>query len=673
MDMSDRAAFGQGDHPEAGAASAEPPASSAESSSPMAANDNTPSPEWEDGEPSFISVGEYTMNERGLFWTGNGDQQKLSSPFEIIAETTDGKGEAWGRLLRWRDRMGKPHEWAMPLAMLAGDINDIKRRLLDGVLHVYYGRPNAEKLANYLLSVRPASIARCVNRTGWDGGVYVTPARVFGSTGDSLVVYQPDQAPNLPWQERGDLIAWQNEIARYAISNSRLGFAMSAAFAGPLLHLVGEDSGGFHFAGGSSSGKTTALHCSASVYGVNLTTWRSTGNGVEALAAEANDAALYLDELSQVDGKEAAALAYMLGNGMGKNRANQHGLARRTARWRTIVLSTGEIGLAEKMGEVGKKPKAGQMVRLVEIPADAGAGHKLFEELHGFKDGDAFATHLKSAAEKNHGTAIMAFLEAIAARLRDMPDLVQDLKKEWIAANIPPGADGQVQRVMSRFGLVAAAGEIASRLMVLPWPEGEAERAASTCFKAWLSRRGGTDAFEVADGINQVRAFIAAHGSSRFAYFDDPTDSRIVNRVGWRRKDQTDAWEYFIQATAFRDEVCKGHDAAAVARGLLQAGLLVGGDRPTTKTQAIPGQAARISHHISNTRLRIGRCSEASAFAARRVEDGRIDWEARTVGSALFQLLLGPWQSSVAIRTSSRSRSCQPCGPAGPPGLCAGT
>jgi len=39
------------------------------------------------------------------------------------------------------------------------------------------------------------------------------------------------------------------------------------AFAGPLLHMLGHESGGFHLYGDSSGGKTTHLQVAASIYG----------------------------------------------------------------------------------------------------------------------------------------------------------------------------------------------------------------------------------------------------------------------------------------------------------------------------------------------------------------------------------------------------------------------
>src|SRR3954452_19649677 len=43
----------------------------------------------------------------------------------------------------------------------------------------------------------------------------------------------------------------QPRDATYGLGNSRLAFATAAAFAPPLLHPLGAESGGFHLRGGS--------------------------------------------------------------------------------------------------------------------------------------------------------------------------------------------------------------------------------------------------------------------------------------------------------------------------------------------------------------------------------------------------------------------------------------
>ena len=76
----------------------------------------------------------------------------------------------------------------------------------------------------------------------------------------------------------------------------------------------------------------------------------------------------------------------MLANGAGKSRAGRAGEGRKPAEWRVLFLSTGEIGIADKVAEDGrKKVTAGQEVRVIDVPADAGAGFGLFEDLHSFE------------------------------------------------------------------------------------------------------------------------------------------------------------------------------------------------------------------------------------------------------------------------------------------------
>lgn len=53
------------------------------------------------------------------------------------------------------------------------------------------------------------------------------------------------------YQPNGELTDWQQNIARYAVGNSRLCLALGASFAAPLLSLLNEESGGFHLMGDS--------------------------------------------------------------------------------------------------------------------------------------------------------------------------------------------------------------------------------------------------------------------------------------------------------------------------------------------------------------------------------------------------------------------------------------
>ena len=90
---------------------------------------------------------------------------------------------------------------------------------------------------------------------------------------------------------------------------------------------------------------------------------------------------------------------------------------------------------------------------------------------------------------------------------------------------LPDGASGQVRSVCGRFALVAAAGSLATAFGLTGWPDDEADRAAATCFRAWLERRGSAGDHDIETGIRQVIAYVEAHGSSRFEAAWEPDRS----------------------------------------------------------------------------------------------------------------------------------------------------
>jgi putative DNA primase/helicase len=112
---------------------------------------------------------------------------------------------------------------------------------------------------------------RSVNRVGWaDVPAVPIPVYVFawgavGDAGGEEPVYQPEHYSPLTAvrQQSGKLSSWKDEVANLAEGNPVLLFALSTAFAGPLLRFAGIEGGGFHLHGGSSKGKTTAAQLAA--------------------------------------------------------------------------------------------------------------------------------------------------------------------------------------------------------------------------------------------------------------------------------------------------------------------------------------------------------------------------------------------------------------------------
>lgn len=542
--------------------------------------------------------GRYDVSSHGVYFIGtdkDGNEQPerwICSTLRVVAKTRDAKSGEWGRLLEWRDDDGVRHQWAMPLELLQSDGTDMRRELARMGLSIAPGKAQRDLLASYVQVWPVEHRARCVERLGWHGSVYVTPSESIGQD-DEIVVFQNAHALDPALSTAGTLEAWRALVALPSAGNSRLVFALSAAFAGPLADVAGEDSGGFHFRGGSSTGKTTGLKVAASVWGDPNSyprLWRATANGLEGLAALHNDGLLILDELSQIDPKEAGEAAYLLANGQGKARASRTGAARQAARWRLLFLSAGEESLTALMARAGRKTNAGQEIRLADIDADAGAGMGAFEVLHDQPSPAALALAIKDAAMRNHGTAGIAWLRCIVAERATLPDVIEASIKGFIVDAVEGNAAGQVLRVARRFALVAVAGELASHYGITGWAAGEAIQAAHKCFAAWLEAFGGTGNREERNVLSQVRAFFEAHGASRFEDIHATGEQRIINRAGFYRNGASGDREFLVLPEAFRRDVCSGFDFKAATAALLEAGWLAPGEgtRPTQKPR-IPG------------------------------------------------------------------------------------
>jgi putative DNA primase/helicase len=301
---------------------------------------------------------------------------------------------------------------------------------------------------------------------------------------------------------------------------------------------------------------------------------------------------------------EVGDIIYQLGNETGKARAGRDGSARARRTWRLVYVSTGEVPVAAKMGERDNQVHAGHDVRLTNLPADAGAGMGVFQDLHDMKDGAALASHLREATRTVYGTAARAYLEQLAEkRASDPSGLLASInarRQVFLDRMLPAGADGQVISVCRRFSLIAVAGEMATNLGILPWKKTEAFDAVAAGFMAWLKERGGIGPSEDRQAVRTVRRFLEQHGESRFGLLvpsggrqsgdDEIRDGRdVINRVGFRRE-TSDGWEFLIFPESWKQDVCKGLDPGRSAAALDQAGFLDKGDgKHWARRHRVPG------------------------------------------------------------------------------------
>lgn len=533
----------------------------------------------------------YALNAEGLWFIEKtsdpdkpGEKIWLGPPLHFLARTRNSDSEAWGLLLAWHDPDGRPHRWAMPASVLYDARQSWRADLASGGWGGAPGQKAKALLGQLLTMISVQERARCVDRTGWHENAFVLPDVVLGQ-GEERLVLQASMTMN-PFTQAGTLEDWSATIGAWARGNRLLMFGISAALSGFLLELVGMDSGGFHFWGKSSTGKTTVMRAAWSVCGgpAGVRTWRSTSNALEGISALHNDACLCLDEIGQAPARTVGESAYMIANGQGKSRSQVDGSARNIRSWRCALLSNGEPTLADKMREDGQQVRAGQEVRIIDVPADAGAGLGAWQDLHGHDTPGQFSDAIRAACASNYGTLSRAFIDDLIRR-RDELNLRQELD-QVVSVWMPSGSSGQVRRVVARFALTGLAGEYAVAFGLVPWAEGESLAAAKQCLEVWLDGRGNSGDQEDSRAVEIVWSFIGRFGGSRFQNIDTEVQERIPDRAGFRRKvgDQT---QFLFTKEQFQ-AMLTGLNPIMAAKALDRAGLLRRTDKNLTIKATLP-------------------------------------------------------------------------------------
>ncbi|MEO6118599.1 MAG: DUF927 domain-containing protein [Methylotenera sp.] len=543
-------------------------------------------------------VANFKVSDDGVYQLKKKDGETyeiwLCSKLEVMSLSRDITSNSWGLVLEFHDKDKQPHSWCIPKSMLV-DSRTYRSELLRMGLDV--ASNDGSQLSTYLQACNPSQRTLAVTQPGWYNNVYILPNRVFGKTTESVRIQTNDPRGTNIYQQQGTLNNWQENVGKFCVGNSRIVLSVCAGLSGPFLNIFAEESGGVHFVGQSSTGKTSAVQVAASLWGSPeyVVSWRTTDNALEAIAARHNDNLLILDEMSQVGPEKAGEIAYMLGNGQGKSRATRTAEIQKGRSWRIVYLSTGEVSLADHMSTANKRTMAGQEVRLVNLQSDAGQNMGLFENIHSVDNPQAFSQLLKHNTASYYGSAGIALLESLVAydskRLRNM---VKAIIQSFMTTYVPVGADGQVLRIAQRFALFAAIGEFAISEKILPWSEGEAIKGVSTCFTSWLNERGGIGAQENDVAIAQVRRFIEMNGDSRFTNWSNTSEFNsnerpTINRAGFKRQTDDGRTEYIIFPEVWKTEICSGLSHNQVSKALIEAGLLFTNNGRSTHSIRLPG------------------------------------------------------------------------------------
>ena len=532
--------------------------------------------------------------EDGIFWVTpkvdkdsgeiTNNESWLCSPLEVVGI---GRGDNDQYLiLRWQAAGGNVKTTqAIPLA----DIGEREgwRVLKAGGVNVTTKPAMRATLADWLQRSGSREIWRVAQATGWQCGAYIMPDGEIIGAPEMPVLFNGRSSAASGYTNKGTAESWRNNVARLAGGNYSMMTGIGAALAAPLIGLSGADGFGIHFYEQSSAGKTTTANVASSLYGnpdLLRLTWYGTALGLANEAAAHNDALMPLDEVGQgADPRSVAQSAYALFNGVGKLQGAKEGGNRDLKRWRTVAISTGEMDLETFIANTGQKAKAGQLVRLLNIPLSKSV------RFHEHQNGKQHADALKDAYQQNHGAAGREWVKWLAEHQQRAVEAVREAESRWRSL-IPPDYGEQVHRVGARFAVLEAALILGS--VVTGWDAQTCRDAVQHSYNAWV-REFGTGNKEHSQIIEQTEAFLNAFGLSRFAPFPySSADLPIRDLAGYRQKGNhdNDPMVFYTFPATFEQEIAKGFNAKQFAEVLKNAGMLT----PPTSDRGYQRKSPRI-------------------------------------------------------------------------------
>ncbi|MDY4367479.1 DUF927 domain-containing protein [Pectobacterium brasiliense] len=509
----------------------------------------------------------------------------LCSALNVVGIGRDEKDQYL--IIRWR-AIGANTDTtqAIPLA----DIGEREgwRTLKNGGVNVTTKNSLRAILADWLQRSAVQEIWHIAHATGWQCGAYIMPDGEVIGTPDRPVLFNGRSSAAAGYTVKGTTESWRHSLARLVDGNYSMMTGIAAALAAPLIGLSGSDGFGIHFYEQSSAGKTTAANVSASLYGnpdLLRLTWYGTALGLANEAAAHNDGLMPLDEVGQgADPVSVAQAAYALFNGVGKLQGAKEGGNRDLKRWRTVAISTGEMDLETFIASVGRKTKAGQLVRLLNIPLSKAM------RFHEHSNGKQHADALKDAYQRHYGAVGREWIKYLADHQQQAIEAVRAAEMRWRGL-IPADYGEQVHRVAARFAVMEAALSLGK--VITGWDEQTCRDAIQHSFNAWV-REFGTGNKEHQQIIEQCEAFLNACGLSRFAPLPyDRASLPIRDLAGYRNRGEHDdsPMVFYTFPATFEGEIAKGFNAKQFAKVLADAGMLEPGkDRFKKKAVRVEGR-----------------------------------------------------------------------------------
>ena len=504
----------------------------------------------------------------------------------ILGEARSLNNDNWKRVIRFQDKDNTQHTILVPYEHFMGEAQEALKIIANHGLMPPRQAYKKNVFINYIQDYPIEHRFRCVDRAGWYGNSFVTTNRTYGNSNDEELLFHSDMKD--PYSTLGSLEGWQ-ELSRLIEPHSLAVLAFSCAFSGQLVTPLAIESGGFHIYGTSTDGKSTITKASCSIWGKPKDvskSWRTTDNALENDAELRNDNFLNLDELRQASAKAVNDIVYMLTGEKGKARGGKSGKNRDTKEFSLMYTSTGEIALEDHLRRGNIELDAGLLLRFAHLSSDAGKGYGVFECVNYGNNSSDVGNRINELSSKNYGYAGIKWLEYLTSNKDAVMQKAQELLDSFIEQHTQ-AKNGQANRVLRRFALVAVAGELATLAGITGWQQGRAFEAVAQCFNNWLGSLGNGENMEETKILEHIKAFFESNGTSRFEDLTvirqadgEVIRPRIHNRVGYY---DPESKVYLVSTIMFKKEMCIGMNETNAKKVLKANGWLECEDGRYTK------------------------------------------------------------------------------------------
>jgi hypothetical protein len=406
-------------------------------------------------------------------------------------------------------------------------------RVVDRLMKAHADLPHhsAEcvKLVETALQLQSGRKYSITGRCGWsENWSFVQPTATYGKLNGQLIYRRQDVIDPALGQQSGSLRQWQDGLRGPCECSDYLILANSITGASALIGLLTDrEPAVFHLHGSnrnkksrrgektrSSSGKTLAARCGASVIGrcekSDLITFAASIRALEEYCFAHRHLGAFLDEAGRAltvrSGPRVKPdeLPYIVTSGRGAVRSTAafRGTDLPNLTWSEFALTTGEDSLDH--GHTTGRPE-GAEVRMIGLPVPSGRRGGIFNRLKGSKSAKSskakkLARQVETTITANYGFAGPAFFQKLAANRVQASVLAQKLIDAFVI-DMGADADPWERRFAEKFGVILAAAILMARFGVAPWNEQRARAAITSLYKKARAASASMD--EAAQGLVQ--------------------------------------------------------------------------------------------------------------------------------------------------------------------------